>query len=145
MMFQPQNARMAQPIWRLTFNRVSQRQPWLRMVLRLAREAWLKAALFGRLEHGLEVIVIGEAAEWLIKQAIIAGDGVLTITLQQGQQIDTADDTMMFTGPMAVHQFDLLGIQLVKRGIVEDQQAVVAIVMLLGFVPEWCSIGLQTV
>src|SRR5206468_533170 len=44
--------------------------------------AWVKATCFGTLEHRAEVGVFGQAIDGFIKQPIIAGDGVLTITPQ---------------------------------------------------------------
>jgi hypothetical protein len=72
----------------------------------------------------------------LIKQPIVTGDGVGTITPQQGQQIDTRDDLMVLARPMPMHQFDLVGIRLIERAIVGNQQTSLAVDMLLGLVLE---------
>jgi hypothetical protein len=102
--------------------------------------ARLKTAVFGGYEHGLEVIVLGRTIERLVKQSVIARDGVLAITPQHCQQIDARDDPMVLARPMPMHQFDFVGIRLVQRGVVEDEQAAGAVNRLLGFAPEWRAI-----
>ena len=105
--------------------------------------ARMKAACFGGLEHGEEMRVFGQAVDGLIKQPIVAWDGVLAITPPQRHQIDAADDPMMLARPMAMNQFDFLGIRLVERGIVEDQKAALTVDMLLGLAPERRGIGFE--
>ena len=48
---------------------------------------------------------------------------------------------MMFARPVAMHQLDLLGIRLVERGVVEDQEPIVQDDVLAGLSPERGGVG----
>ena len=97
----------------------------------------------GRREHGAEVLVLGHAVDRLVIEPIVAGDGVCAVTPQQGDQIDARDHAMVLARPMAMDERDVLGIGLVQRRVVNDQEPVVQDDMLLGLHPERRWIRLQ--
>src|SRR3954451_3726390 len=96
-----------------------------------------KAALFGSLEHGAEVSILGHAVHRLVVKPIVAWDGVCAITPQQGDQVDARDDAMVLARPVAMDQVNLLSIGLIKGSIVDDQEPIIQDNMLPGLVPEW--------
>ena len=99
-------------------------------------QARVKATLPGGGEHGAKVLVLGHTSHRFVVEPIVAGDGVCAITPQQGDQVDATDHAMMFARPVAMHQLDLLGIRLVQRGVVEDQELIVQDDVLAGLSPE---------
>src|SRR6266576_4292754 len=60
----------------------------------------LKPTLFGGRQHRQEMVIFGAAVEGLVKQAIVAWDGVCTITPEERHQIDAVDHAMMLARPV---------------------------------------------
>src|SRR3954451_9942557 len=102
-----------------------------------------KAALLGGLEHGTEMSILGQTIHRLVIEPIVAWDGVCAITPEQGDQIDATHHTMVLARPVAMDEGNLLGIRLVERSIVDDQETIMQDDMLLGFVPERRRIGVE--
>jgi len=103
----------------------------------------LKPTLFGGRQHGQEMVIFAAAVEGLVKQAIVAGDGVCTITPQERHQIDALDHAMMLARPVPMHQFAALRVRFVEGGVVGDQQAPPTVDQRCSFAPEWQGIRFQ--
>jgi hypothetical protein len=91
------------------------------------------------------MVVLGQGIVGLVKEAIVTRQTVRAVAPQQGDQVDAADNAVVLAGPVTVDEFDFGGIGLVQRGVIHDQDAGVAVNMLLGLVPERGRIGLDAV
>src|SRR5206468_5218001 len=88
------------------------------------------------LEHGAEVVVLGQAVVPLVVEPVIAGDVAIAVGPQQGDQVDTTDDGVVLAGPVAGDQVDRLGVGLVQGRIIEDQQSAGAVEQGFGLLPQ---------
>jgi hypothetical protein len=95
------------------------------------------------LEHGAEVIVLGQAVVPLVVEPVVAGDVAVAVGPQQGDQVDAADDGVVLAGPVAGDQVDRLGVGLVQGRIIEDQQPARAVDQGAGLLSEALAVGHQ--
>ena len=102
---------------------------------------WLEAALFGRLEHLAEMIVLRRAICRLVIEAIIARYMAVAIGPQKRDEINTANHLAMFARPVAADEFNLFGVLLVESRIIQNQYASVKFNLMTGFLPEVFAIG----
>lgn len=106
---------------------------------------WGKATCFRHVEHGEEVVVLGQAVVGFVVDPVVTGDASIAVGPEQGDEVDAPDDGVMFAGPVAIDQFDLFGVGLIERGIVEDQDAFVALGDRLGLAPKGLGVGLKPI
>src|SRR5215216_6811625 len=83
----------------------------------------LKASLVRLFEHRLEVVVLRQGVLLLVEDAVVNGDVAVAVRPQQRNQVDAAHHRVMFTRPVARHQFDLAGVRLIQGRVVYDQNA----------------------
>src|SRR5262245_36096767 len=107
-------------------------------------QARAEAALVGRPDHGLEVVVLGEALR-LVEDAVVTGDVPVAVGPQQGDQVDALDDPVVLARPVAADQLDELSVGLVQHAIIDDQDASGQIDLSPGLLPEGFRVGLEAV
>ncbi|CAA9345294.1 MAG: hypothetical protein AVDCRST_MAG93-6855 [uncultured Chloroflexia bacterium] len=87
--------------------------------------------------------ILGHTIDGLVIQAIVAWDGVCTITPQKRDQIDAGDHAMMLARPVTMDQFDSPGIGLVQGGVIDNQETIMQRDVLFGLIPERCWVGVE--
>jgi len=95
-----------------------------------------EAALFGRLKHLAEMIVLRRAIRRLVIETIVTRYVAVAIGPQKRNEIDTADHLAVFARPVAAYEFNLSGVLLVKSRIVQDQYAACKFNLVTRFLPE---------
>ena len=83
----------------------------------------MEAAGLGPLKHRQEVVVLGQAVLGLVVEPVVAGYDPIAVGPDDGDQVDAPDDPLVLARPVAADQVDLLGVVLIERRVVEDQQA----------------------
>jgi hypothetical protein len=108
----------------------------------------LQTPLLGRTQQVAKQVVLAVAIVDLIVKAVIAEDVSVAVGPQQRQQVDAFDGAAVLARPVPAHQVHVAGIRFIQGGVVENQDAVVAAQLLLGFTPEgfgvWLLAGQQS-
>ncbi len=68
----------------------------------------------------LKQVVLALAVD-LAVDPVIAGDLAVAFDPQQGEQLDAANDLVVLARPLAADQLELLGVELIERAVVDDQ------------------------
>lgn len=103
----------------------------------------LEASLFSGKQHLAKMIILRRPICRLVKEAIVTRNVTVAIGPQKRNQINAAHDFAMFARPMAADEFNLFGVLLVERRIIQDQYASVQFNLMTGFLPEVFAIGVD--
>ena len=101
----------------------------------------LKTSLLSRGQHVSKVVVLTVPTQRFIVNPKIAGNQRLSISPQQGKQVDAHHHPMMFATPMTGHQFHLPGIRFVQSGVVQHQNPSLRLYQSPGFLPQRLGVG----
>ena len=102
-------------------------------------------AALGRVDHGAEVVVLGQAVDGLVVDPVVQRQDAVAVGPDQADQVDAPDHRLVLARPVAMDRLDLLGVELVERGVVEDQDAVVLLDQRLDLAVEGLGVGLEPV
>jgi hypothetical protein len=105
----------------------------------------LESPAFGGLEHGEEVIVLGQIVLGLVVDPRVQGKRAIAIGPHQADQIDATDDRLVLARPVAMDRLDRLGVELVEGRVVEDQDAIGLVDQRLDLSVEDLGVGLDSV
>ena len=82
------------------------------------------------------MVILGEVITILVVNSVVDREGTRPIGPDQGNQADPFDDFALIAAPLEVCQCDLLGMNFVDDGIIQNEPAIVLLNKGFNFCPQ---------
>ena len=103
-----------------------------------------KSSLFRRIHEVAEMIVLGQSVDRFVVDAVDQRHDPIAVGPDQSDEVDAHNNKFVLAGPVAMNRLDGLGVKLVERGVVKNQDAVVPISQRLDLAIEDFGVGFES-